>query len=335
VVCIDNVTRPIDSAALCSVLTQEFYQDRVLGVSQMAQVLTSVLWLATGNNMVFEGDLISRVIPCDLDPGCEKPEERRFDIDLRKYIPEHRASLVPAALTVIHAYQLAGSPDQGLPEFGRFEQWSKWVRSALVWCGEADPCEGRKRLEDVDPVVRRLRAVLQSWHGRLGVKTVTVAEAIAAAETDASVGKRDFLDALMGVASGKDGRPDAQRIGSWLLSQQKRLDLGLRFERVGSRSGVALWQVARAMADPSSVGLVGLVGPSNPSREEWPGDSSRVWAETLPPAPRAPREEGESASPAGSTVAPEEAELDEEHREQQLKVQPEQTDSADAGWGVV
>lgn len=278
IACVDNVTHPLESAALCSVLTQEWYQDRLLGSSQMVRVPTSVLWLATGNNMVFEGDLITRVLPCDLEPGCEHPETRKFDVNLREYIPERRGKLATSALTVLTAYQRAGCPNQGLPVFGRYEEWSKWVRSALVWCGEADPCEGRARLEDIDPVTRRLRAVLQAWHARLASSPVTAAEAIAKANPE-------LRHALLEVAPGQGGQPDARQLGTWLFGHQRRIDLGLRLERAGARSGSALWMVSRAGA----VGPVGPVGPSNPTRGESQTANQGVMGETLPQVPPVPR----------------------------------------------
>ena len=99
-------------------------------------------------------------MPCDIDPQCERPEERRFQRNLHDYVPTHRGALVPLALTVLGAYHIAGRPDQSLKPWGGFDEWSNWVRSALVWLqldGLADPAEGRARIEDSDPVRRRLR----------------------------------------------------------------------------------------------------------------------------------------------------------------------------------
>jgi hypothetical protein len=41
VVCLDNLTRPLGGAALCTILTQEDFHDRILGVSQTARVKTN------------------------------------------------------------------------------------------------------------------------------------------------------------------------------------------------------------------------------------------------------------------------------------------------------
>ena len=72
VACVDNIDRPIRGAALCIALTQDTFKDRVLGASKMATVSTRTTWLLTGNNLVFEADVTSRVVPCDLDPQCRE-----------------------------------------------------------------------------------------------------------------------------------------------------------------------------------------------------------------------------------------------------------------------
>lgn len=51
VCCIDNIERPLGGEALCSVLTQTFYKDRILGESRNVSVPTLTTWLATGNNV--------------------------------------------------------------------------------------------------------------------------------------------------------------------------------------------------------------------------------------------------------------------------------------------
>ena len=266
---IDNIEREFGGAALCSILTQESWRERVLGRTGTATVPTAVTWMATGNNIRFVGDIVTRVIPCDLDPRIEHPEERKFDVDLHEYIPEHRPELVVAGLTILRAYVVAGKPSQGLSVFGRFEEWSGWVRSALVWLGQADPCAGRARLVQHDPVSNRLRALLSSWHAEFGDKCRTVAEAIAL-----SIAVGPLSDAILAVAE-KGGKPDGRRLGKYLDKYERRTEAGLRIERAGDRQNVVLWRVVEISPPPSngsktgaSVGLVGFVGSSHQVAEE-------------------------------------------------------------------
>lgn len=65
---------------------------------------------------------------------------------------EERHRLLPAALTLLRAYEVAGRPDQGLRPWGSYESWSDLVRGALVWMGMPDPAETREGLESAaDP----------------------------------------------------------------------------------------------------------------------------------------------------------------------------------------
>lgn len=315
VACIDNIERDFGGDALCSVLTQESWRDRVLGKTMTATVPTTTTWLATGNNIRFVGDVTTRVIPCDLDPHCERPEERRFDVNLHEWVPKNRAELVVAGLTVLRAYRVAGEPPQGLPVFGRFEDWSRVVRSALVWCGEADPCEGRRRIEETDPVRSQLRALLLPWHAEFKSEPKTAAEVILHTEESTAGSDRRLQQALLEVA-GKGGKVDSRRLGNYLAKNERRQEEGLRVERVGERQGVALWRCASAAtpsrpAAPESVGFVGLVGSSGSTGTA--SDASPVElrasegaeeiepAETNPRNPRNPPLEG--AESAGGEEA--------------------------------
>ena len=103
---------------------------------------TLCCWIATGNNLVVAGDLTTRIVPCNLDPQVERPEEREFSRNLYDWIPANRPRLIQAGLTVLRAYIVAGKPKQPIKNFARFEDWSGLVRSALVWLGETDPLHG-------------------------------------------------------------------------------------------------------------------------------------------------------------------------------------------------
>lgn len=240
---IDNIERPLDDPVLCSVLTQEVFKDRRLGVSETVTVPTSTTWLATGNNLVIAGDLTTRVIPCDLDPQMERPEERTFETNLHEYIPRNRGKLIAAALTILLAYDQAGRPAQGLRTFGRFEEWSNRVRSALVWAGLPDPCEGRKRLIGLDPVRANLCTVLRGIHEAFGSKPSTARQIIGAAEPLQTGECSEFFDVILEICSGADGRPNAQRLGQWLLRHVDRIEGGLQLQRGEPLQGTSTWIV--------------------------------------------------------------------------------------------
>jgi len=142
---IDNIARPIEGDALCTILTEETWRCRVLGRSEMRDVGTRALFIATGNNLSFRNDMASRAVLASLDAELERPGERMFRRDLKTYVPERRAELAVAALTVLRAYIAAGRPKVTGMEASRFEDWGV-VRAALIWLGEPDPWNTNERV---------------------------------------------------------------------------------------------------------------------------------------------------------------------------------------------
>lgn len=293
VVCIDNIEKPLRGSTLCSILTQETYKDRILGMSRTVTVSTAVTLLCTGNNLVFDGDLTTRVIPCDLDPGVERPEERSFEVNLYQYAPEHRAELVVAGLTILRAFVVAGRPRQEIPTFGRFEEWSDLVRSALVWLGTADPCAGRSRIEEQDPTRQRLGQLLIAWKEALPGRLTTVAEAIALADIGSEHEPLEHLgnaarlrDALLAVAGDRAGRINPRFLGNYLSKHAKRFEGGLRFEKGPERHKVATWGVAEL----GSSGVPRDSGVIPYARETDSGSSMGILSRVVRDTPSIPSE---------------------------------------------
>lgn len=245
---IDNIERPLKSAAMCSILTEPEYQDRLLGVSQQVSVPTNIFWLATGNNVTIEGDLTTRVLVAAIDPACERPEERSFAIDLHHEVPRRRGELAAAALTVIRAYLAAGEPDLGLPPFGRFEQWQRWCRFPLVWLGMADPCATRRSVETRDPEREKLTPLLAAWRDAFGNEAVTCRDAISRANTavaGSSLVKDEpgkALHVAIEAAAVNRGTLDGRRLGRFIAGHERRVEGGLRFERDSDTAFGVRWR---------------------------------------------------------------------------------------------
>jgi len=241
VVNLDNVAHVFGSDVLCAVLTAESYSDRILGKSSMVTAPTCLTWLSTGNNLQFTGDLTTRVLPCNLDPRCERPEKRHFDVNLHEAVPAMRPQLVQAALTILRAFVATGRPNQNIEPYGRFEEWSDLVRAALVWAGCPDPCVSRVALEESDPIRAQLRGVLTSWYRIFGKMTITVQELIENAHDEK---RADLYDALAAVAPGKQiGELNSVRLGLWLMKHAKRVQNDLRLEKMESRQNKNTFRV--------------------------------------------------------------------------------------------
>ena len=75
-VLLDNVYS-IKSAVLSSLLTTREVKDRLLGGNKIAHVRNNATWIATGNNVDLSDEITRRTVLIRLDPGVERPENRR------------------------------------------------------------------------------------------------------------------------------------------------------------------------------------------------------------------------------------------------------------------
>jgi hypothetical protein len=117
----------------------------------------------------------------------------------------NRATYVANGLTILRAYRNAGLPNRPSP-LGSFEQWSDWVRGAIIWLGLADPCETMERIRHNDPSRALLRTLLMRWgESTVATTTVTASQLIQAACEAAS---GDFFISLREIA------PDGQGISA-------------------------------------------------------------------------------------------------------------------------
>jgi hypothetical protein len=238
---LDNIEHPLVSPDLAKAITQSEYQDRLLGESRMLRLPTNVLWTATGNNLVFRGDLSSRALLCRIDSGMERPEARTFKIqDLEDFLRTYRKVLVAAALTILRAYHVAGRPRQQVQPWGGFNNWSAFIREPLVWLGLADPCKTRETVLADDPEREESLAALLALHEAFGDSEFTV-KMIAD-----RCGFDDTLkSSILSVAAGRQQRHeiDPRRLGWWCRNRKDQVLGGLRLCRSGEVSGVAYWRI--------------------------------------------------------------------------------------------
>ncbi len=171
IISIDNCNDPLDSAFMCTQLTEETVGVRILGKSEKVETPMVATIFANGNNLVIAGDLTRRSLLCTMDAGCERPELRKFDHDVVDLAKANRGRLVVAVLTVLRAWHLSGEKMTTLPPFGSFEKWSHRIRSALVWLGCPDPCETVLKVRAEDPKATDLATVSMQWEENIGLNT--------------------------------------------------------------------------------------------------------------------------------------------------------------------
>ena len=260
-IAIDNCEEPLGGELLCQTLTQTSLKVRILGKSVNAEVPSNAAVFATGNNLTLEGDMTRRAIRATLDAGVERPELRAFDRDPLAMVTAQRGDYVTAGLTVLRAYHIADRPQTRAP-LGSFTDWSRWVRDALIWLGEADPCETMEGMRGADPKLEALTTVLEQWREVIGMDRVSVREIIerATEQRPQLYGRSEFIhpefrEALLRVA-GEGGAINGGRLGKWIGGQQNRIVNGLRLISAGVSAGRARWQleVAETGAAPINDG---------------------------------------------------------------------------------
>lgn len=236
---IDNCEQPIEGDFLCSMLTQEVVQGRILGKSEMVIMPTNALVMATGNNLTFAGDMTRRALICRINAGTERPDERRFDFDPRAVARANRPRLVVAGLTVLRAYVAAGRPmrDRVAP-IGSFEDWNV-VREALVWLDQPDPALTRRRIAESDPVKERLVAIIEGWD-KLGLGAMRISEVVRHLDADPTdEDRRPLREALASIHP--RGLLDARKIGWHFRKIAGRVVGGRCFVRIKEGDGEAVY----------------------------------------------------------------------------------------------
>ena len=102
---IDNLRHKLDSSAVAGALTAPFWEDRILGVSEMVRLPIRCAWIATGNNSEFSNEMARRIVRIRLDAHVERPWQREGfrHPDLMIWVRANRGRLVAACLTLCQA----------------------------------------------------------------------------------------------------------------------------------------------------------------------------------------------------------------------------------------
>jgi hypothetical protein len=253
VIHVDNCERAVSGDFLCSMLTQEVVQARILGLSERRVLPSTSLVLASGNNLVLAGDASRRAVICRLDAGVERPDTRDFDFDCHAEVLAHRPELVVYGLTMLRAYVVAGFPERLTP-MGSFADW-EWIRGTLVWLGCVDPADTRQTVLDADPRRDELREVMDLWDAYYRDIPTEVSDIPKNAPADLQAALRDVA-CHGGVWSSKS-------VGWWLRRHKDRVVDGRCFRceserkhqrwRLTTRDGLYTWPDGSRSARPEWV----------------------------------------------------------------------------------
>jgi putative DNA primase/helicase len=252
IISIDNVNGELGGDTLCQAIERPLISVRPLGGSGILEIESRACINATGNGLRVRGDMVRRSLVAALDAGMERPELRQFSSDPVADVLADRGGYVAACLTVCRAYILAGCPNP-CRALASFQDWSRVVRSALVWLDCEDPCRSMETAREDDPELTDLREILTLWTQTFGEEGRTAREAAdeASSRKQTVMGEPtefsspELRDALLRVAGDK-GNINTKKLGEWLKNQAGRIVDGVRIVKAAKVSGgVIRWAVRR------------------------------------------------------------------------------------------
>lgn len=237
---IDNLRQELDSSALAAALTAPFWEDRILGVSEMVRLPIRCIWIATGNNPAFSNEMSRRLVRIRLDARVDQPWRRDGfrHPDLMGWVRSNRGKLVAACLTLCQAWIAAGRP-RGQRSIGSYENWAQTIGGVLETVGiEGFLGNLDEMLQASDAEGAAWRGFIETWWDRFGTAEVSTSDLLGyAMMADPALpigGKKDNgMSVSLGRALGKM-RDRAFRLG----------DRFVRITALGVKQQAQRWRLA-------------------------------------------------------------------------------------------
>ncbi len=132
---IDNIKGSLQSPTLDLAVTAGFIKERWTGTGEMVSAPIRCVWVATANNAELTEDATTRAVVISVDPESENPDTREFRSDPKTFIRQNRGLVCGAIITLVRAWQAAGSPAYSGPNRCRFPEWARVVGGILETAG--------------------------------------------------------------------------------------------------------------------------------------------------------------------------------------------------------
>jgi 5S rRNA maturation endonuclease (ribonuclease M5) len=241
VITFDNLTGVIRSSVLESLLTSQQWTDRWLGQNRSVTAANDRLWLATGNNAAFGGDLERRIATVALDPPAANHHLRTdFKIkDLDSWTHEHRGELLAAILTLARGWVVAGRPSPDVRS-DDFAPWINGLRGLLGWAGFSGTFGGSISTEAMSADDEEWHAFLVAIHDAFGTEPFTVKALVeqlhsSTGKIDPAVLPGDLPNQWGHIRDGKDAG-FRRSLGLWLKNRIGRFTAGWSIVAAGTDS---------------------------------------------------------------------------------------------------
>lgn len=239
----DNLTSDIlPHKSLCTALTSEFMNGRILGVSKTAVVSTRALFLSSGNNIGPIRDMSRRCIIINLNPEVEIPAVRSFKRpNLISEVLANREYYVSVALTVVLGWIVAGKPISECKSLASYGAWSGLCRQSLLWLGYPDPVSSVFETISQDPDRELLGRLLTAWQKAFGKIPTMIRDALNTSPAYA-IQRADLFEVIHDIADER-GTINRRKLGWWIKRHAGQIVDGLRFVKCDGNSSAEKWRV--------------------------------------------------------------------------------------------
>lgn len=196
VIVLDNIGErdSVEAPTLAMLLTSQAWGDRILGRSEQTLLVNDRLWLVTGNNIRFGGDIAQRTVLVRLDPKCARPDLRTgFHIpDLDEWLEDdvNRGRLLAALLVLVRSWIASGAPRADIA-MRSFRRWARAAGGFVAFHGLEGFMTNVDQLEEQDEEAAAWGSFLTVWFQRYGSEPKTSAELRQSAQSMSGFGFDD------------------------------------------------------------------------------------------------------------------------------------------------
>jgi len=275
----DNVSAKLASGVLASLLTDDEWSDRVMGGNRMLSLKNRTVWLVSGNNLRFSGELARRTIRIRLDAQVEHPNLRSPQsfrhADLRGWVRGNRGQLIAAVLTLIRHWKVSGCQPFTTRTLGSFESWTRIVGGVLEAAEIPGFLTDREAFQSsADDLNAPWRAFVEAWAGSYGDRAVTAGEL--------------FSIAMGHLAAIKaDDRANRTRLGGLLMQRRDSIIAGWKVVSAEAKDEKGRLRAGWKLAKPEPYGYQAQNFPENADRgwEVGENEDSLIKLDTYLPQP--------------------------------------------------
>jgi len=243
IIAFDNVRGVIKSSYLEGLLTLPEIADRVLGRNdKTVRLANDRLWIMTGNNATYGGDLARRILRCEIDPGIPDPQRRQFDLNPVTWVTRHRAAYLSALLTLVRAWAMEGQPVHRVNRSDDYATWIGTVRGIQEVAGfdmrdglfADDGASAPTEVSEDDAEWGTFLQVLEEHFGHRPFTGRDIASRIEGDYSDATPDGRIARELVPGMILERTKTGHAERsIGRWLSNREGRWVANLCIRNVG------------------------------------------------------------------------------------------------------